>query len=362
MERARAIVCAVAVSVAAIPILAFGPKQNGLEWPHRAQFGSGSRAVKEVGEKELGEADRTAAYRGVAAWIDIYNRRPWQRPRRAVRRMSARGVQTLFLQTGNYSSRGPVHRPRAVARFISAAHRRDMKVVAWYLPGFHRMKLDTRRTLAAARFRGPHGERFDSFALDIESPIVDSIARRNRRLLRLSDRLRREVGGSYPLGAIVPDRGSLYWPNFPYKRVAGRYDVFLPMAYFTFRAHGRGRVTRYIARNIRSIRREVSDRRVAIHVIGGIAGHTTESEMRGFVSSVRAHGAVGASLYDFPITKGYEWRQLRKLRERERAPRRGPSPPGPRDRRQRKREEARESSLPRSGTFRDALDTSLRLP
>jgi hypothetical protein len=249
-----------------------------------------------------------------------------------------------------------------VARFIAAAHHREMKVVAWYLPGFHRMERDTKRTLAAVRFRGPHGERFDSFALDIESPIVDSIARRNKMLLRLSDRLRREVGGSYPLGAIVPDEGSLYWPNFPYERVGRRYDVFLPMAYFTFRAHGRGRVNRYIAKNIRGIRREVSDPKVAIHVIGGIAGDTTASEMRGFVSSVRAHGAVGASLYDFPITRRYEWRQLRKLRVRERAPRRGPSPPGPQDRRQRRREEGRESLRPRYGTPPDELDTTLRLP
>jgi hypothetical protein len=357
VERARAIVCAAAVVIAAIPILAFGPKQDGLEWPDLARFG-----VRRPAAGDAPEVDRTDAYRGVAAWIDIYNRRPWRWPGHSIRRMSARGVRTLFLQTGNYSSRRPVHRPRAVARFIGAAHRHDMKVVAWYLPGFRRMERDTRRTLAAVRFRGPHGERFDSFALDIESPIVDSIARRNKRLLRLSHRLRREVGRSYPLGAIVPDRGSLYWPNFPYRRVGRRYDVFLPMAYFTFRAHGRERVNRYIRWNIRSIRREVSDPNVAIHVIGGIAGDTTKSEMRGFVSSVRAHGAVGASLYDFPITKGFEWRQLRRLRERVRAPRRGPSRPGLGDRRQPKREEGREFSRPRSETPRDALDTTLRLP
>lgn len=361
MERARATVCAVVVAVAAIPVLAFGPKQNGLAWPGLAHVRprSGVPHAKNIREK-----DRLAAYRGVAAWIDIYNRRPWRWPRHAVRRMSGRGVETLFLQTGNYSSRGAVHRPRAVARFIAAAHRRGMRVVAWYLPGLRRMELDTRRTLAAVRFRGPHGERFDSFSLDIESPIVDSVARRNRRLLRLSDRLRREVGSSYPLGAIVPDWGSLYWPNFPYRRVERRYDVFLPMAYFTFRAHGRARVNRYITRNIRTIRQKVSDREVPIHVIGGIAGYTTEGEMRGFVSSVRAHGALGASLYDYPITKQYEWRELRRLtlKERGRAPRHGPSRRAQRDRRPRKREAERESSRPRSGTSRDALDTTLRLP
>ncbi|MGH2695000.1 MAG: hypothetical protein ACRDJJ_09350, partial [Actinomycetota bacterium] len=273
MERARAIVCAAAVAVAAVPALAFGPKQNGLSWPGLAHLRPRTGVPHAKG---LREAKRFDAYRGVAAWIDIYNRRPWRWPNNAVRRMSARGVETLFLQTGNYSSRGAVHRPRAAARFIAAAHRRGMRVVGWYLPGFRRMGLDTRRTLAAVRFRGPHGERFDSFSLDIESSIVDSIARRNKRLLRLSDRLRREVGSSYPLGAIVPDRGPLYWPNFPYRRVGRRYDVFLPMAYFTFRAHGRARVNRYITRNIRTIRRKVSDRKVPIHVIGGIAGYTTE--------------------------------------------------------------------------------------
>jgi hypothetical protein len=252
------------------------------------------------------------AYRGVAAWIDIYNARPWSEPARAVRRMHHRGVTTVFLQTGNYASRGPIYRPRAVTRFLAAAHRRDMKVVAWYLPSFRKLKIDLRRSLVAVRFRRG-GERFDSFAMDIESPIVDSISVRNRRLRWLSWRLRRAIGRKYPLGAIVPDYGSTYWPRFPYRAVARRYDVFLPMAYFTFRTNGRGGVRRYIDANFRWIRRSLGKRDVPIHMIGGIAGITTPQEMKGFVKSVKDHKALGASLYDFPISAGYEWKELARI-------------------------------------------------
>jgi hypothetical protein len=315
MERARAIICAAIVTIAALPVLAFGPKQNGLPWPGLEQDRPQpfSQSGPQQSKDSRPTVDPLAAYRGVAAWIDIYNRRPWSHPERAIRRMTARGVRTLFLQTGNYTSRRAVYRPGATGRFLIAAHKRGVKVISWYLPGFRQMKMDIKRTLAAVRFRGPNGERFDSFALDIESPIVDDIARRNKRLLWLSKRLRRAVGDSYPVGAIVPDGTSTYWPHFPYKRVAKRYDVFLPMAYFTFRTHGRQRVNRYITQNIRKIRRMTSDRKVPIHVIGGIAGDTSKPDMRGFVSSIRKHRAVGASLYDFPITKRHEWRQLRRI-------------------------------------------------
>ncbi len=163
--------------------------------------------------------------------------------------MARDGVRTLYLQTGNYEQRTDLVRPHALGEFIDAAHAAGMRVVAWYLPSFLYPVQDTRAALAAIRFRSAKGERFDSFALDIEASLVHSVPLRSKRLLQLSARLRAAVGRRYALGAIIPSpvgirRHPTYWPRFPYRSLARYYDVFLPMAYATDR-HIRGiRATR----------------------------------------------------------------------------------------------------------------------
>jgi hypothetical protein len=228
--------------------------------------------------------------------------------------MKRRGVSTLFLQTSTYGIFHPVYKRDKVAKFLHAAHKRDMNVVAWYVPSFAHMKVDLRRVRHALRFKTVRGHRFDSFALDIEAAIVDDISTRNKRLLSLSRRIRKDVGRSYPLGAITPDPCcSTYWPKFPYKEVSKHYDVFVPMGYWTFRASGYEGTRRYTSRNIAIIRRETGDPRIPIHMIGGIADSAGKKDIRGFVSAIKKSGVIGASLYDFPITTKTAWKTLKAV-------------------------------------------------
>ncbi|MCA1706719.1 MAG: hypothetical protein LC808_27025 [Actinobacteria bacterium] len=252
-------------------------------------------------------------YRGLAAWVDIYDAWPYKHPTRVVRKMDRKRVRTLFLETGNYHSEGRVYRPSATSRLIEAAHRRGIRVVAWYLPGFARLKKDYRRAVAAIRFETEHGHRFDSFALDIEATIVEDIATRNRRLRRLARRLRHAVGPDYTMGAIVPEADALYWPKFPYIAVAREFDVFLPMAYFTFRTSGYKGVYDFISHNVRAIRAHTGDRSVPIHVIGGVAEDATVRETRAFVKAARDLRTNGASLYSFMSTTRRQWERLQNL-------------------------------------------------
>ncbi|MDQ3940183.1 MAG: hypothetical protein M3238_02405 [Actinomycetota bacterium] len=257
------------------------------------------------------------AYKRLGSWIDIYNHWPWRHPRRAVEKLHRKGVKTIFLQTSNYGAKVPIFKPRRIGRFIHAAHRRNMYVVAWYVPSFAHPKKDRRRSIAAIRFRNRSGERFDSFGMDIEATVVDHIWKRNRRLLGLSKWLRRKVGPDYPLGAITPDPvSSLYWPRFPYRRVRRLYDVFVPMGYFSFRARGYAKVRRYTVAGIRTIRKESGDPHAPIHVIGGIAGETKGLEVKAFVHAVKDNKVLGASYYDFTITTPEEWEQLRRIARR----------------------------------------------
>ena len=270
-----------------------------------------------------------SSYRDLGSWIDIYDSWPWAHPTLAVRKLHERGAHTIFLQTSNYGAKDPIFRPRQTARFLKAAHAREMKVVAWTVPSFANPQKDYHRARAAILFKG-RGHGFDSFGLDIEAAIVNNIWRRNKRLLDLSKQLRSLVGPDYPLGAITPDPvKSLYWPNFPYQRVNRLYDVFVPMGYFSFRAHGYKEVKRYTERSIRVIRRESKNPDVPIHLIGGIGGETEVSEVKGFVRAVRGNGVLGASYYDFAVTSEHEWEQLETIvQEPKPAPTPAPSAEG----------------------------------
>jgi hypothetical protein len=257
-------------------------------------------------------------YRGLGSWVDIYDKPAWKNPTRTVRAMAARGVRTLYIETSNYQRERKIKFASKQREFIEAAHESGMKVVAWYLPGFKDLQRDLTRTLAAIRFRTSQGEAYDSFALDIEAPLVASPALRTRRLLHLSAAIRRAVGPRYALGAIIPSPRGMqtnpdYWPHFPYRALLRTYDVFLPMTYFTWRVSGREGAHTYTTFNIRLIRSGTGVRNVPIHVIGGIADEATADETAGFVHSLRENGALGGSYYTFPITRPVQWSSLRTI-------------------------------------------------
>ena len=255
-----------------------------------------------------------APYAGLGTWLDIYATSYWDNPEQQVAAMARDGVKTLYLQTGNYDQ---LANRKELGRFIDAAHAHGLRVVAWYLPSFASPEQDARRALAAIRFRSARGERFDSFALDIEASIVTSEVLRNQRLLSLSERLRRAAGPGYALGAIIPSplgmiRHPHYWRSFPYRAVARLYDVFLPMAYFTdHHVHGIRRVRSYLAADVAVIRHRTGNPHVPIHLIGGISGSMTATDTTAFMRAVADCRPLGYSLYAFSVMRRGQWPKLR---------------------------------------------------
>ncbi len=255
-----------------------------------------------------------APYAGLGTWLDVYATSYWDNPEQQVATMARDGVKTLFLQTGNYSQ--DANRSE-LGRFVDAAHAHGIRVVAWYLPSFADPRHDLLSSLQAIRFRSAHGERFDSFALDIEASIVSSEPLRNQRLLHLSARLRRAVGPSYALGAIIPSplgiiRHAHYWRSFPYRALARLYDVFLPMAYFTDRhLHGIAKSRAYLAADVAIIRNKTGNPREPVHLIGGISGSMTAADTQGFMRAVADCRPLGYSLYAFSTMRPGQWPKLR---------------------------------------------------
>ncbi len=255
------------------------------------------------------------AYSGTGAWIDRYDFARLEDAQFAVAEMADHGIKTLYVETASWKvpNRVNIVAPQQTDDLIAAAHANDMKVVAWYLPGFLSLRTDMRRIRAALDFRTEDGQSFDSFALDIEANGLNPLWRRNAALLKLSRQIRREVGPDYELGAIVPDqlstsRGNVLWPAFPYAAAAKYYDAFLPMAYSTFnRARGSAGVYRYTLNNVRFVRRVTGK---PVHVIGGITDSMSHSEQTAVAHAARDAGAIGASLYKYPLYSPGSWAAL----------------------------------------------------
>lgn len=273
-------------------------------------------------------------YRGLGTWVDSYDFDPAYVPggitvaSADLVDMADHGVRTVFIQSSRSDRRatGLVSDPWLLAEFLLAADRTGLAVVAWYLPKWTDDDEDLDRLLAIDRF-SVLGRRFDGLAMDIEWN-RDGLGaiERSRRLVNLSDRLRRTVGDD-PLGAIVmppviTDEINLaFWPGFPWAELAPLYDVWLPMAYWSFRTEEHAEPEFYVSQNIRRLRADLGDPEAMVHAIGGIGAAdgsaivdpgeplATIDDLAPFVAALVAEGAVGGSIYDW-ATMGSRSRSL----------------------------------------------------
>ena len=260
-------------------------------------------------------AGKLDLYRGLGSWVDIYDTKAWDNPTAAVADMAAHGVRTLYVETGNSRSSFAIFNPTGQQAFIRECHAHGMRVVAWYLPDLKPGSADFSRISQAIAFTTADGQKFDSFALDIESTVVSSEAERNRNLEALTKQIRALVGRAYPLGGIIPSPVGIakkagYWDAFPYSMVASYYDVFLPMAYYTYHGSTATAAGADALANVRILRSQPGCATVPIHMIGGIAENSSAGEVKAFVSAVRQTKCFGASLYGWPGTSAAHWQAL----------------------------------------------------
>lgn len=285
-------------------------------------------------------------YRGLGAWVDIYD--DVLDPIAAIDEMVHRGVKTLYLETNNYHSRGEpntctygpdvdIRYPETVEKYLDRAHARGINVVAWYVPGLADMDRDIKRTLAAIKFVTKAGNRFDGYAADIEvrgefgckglSGDDQRIAF-NSGIVEYNRRLRAAGGTEQVLGAIVVDaknneRVPTRWAGFPWGDIAGRYDVIMPMAYWSVNPANGGcpgadlDTAGYIGQ-VASKTTTLMGLAKPMHHIGGIADCITTSETAGYVTGASAVGSLGVSLYDFSTMEEHSerdalWAELSKF-------------------------------------------------
>jgi hypothetical protein len=251
-----------------------------------------------------------APFRGLGAWVDIFDDAGWADPAGTVATMASLGVRTLYLETCNYRCKNALHREDVMGGWIDSAHANGMRVVAWYLPDFDALGRDLQRSMAAIDFRTASGQAFDGFALDIEARVVTPVAKRNARILELSRKIRAQAGRRYPLGAITPPWFYEWGGPFPYRGLANTYDAFLPMSYFSGRTNSAQGARVNTSRDIEVIRQGTGSNKTPIHAIGGIADKLNEKETGAFVRTALRRNAIGVSLYDYFTSGPEDWRQL----------------------------------------------------
>ena len=258
-------------------------------------------------------------YKGLGTWLDVYDPTAFANPEATATAIASHGVKTVYVETSNSKQTVDIVRPDALGRLVDALHRNEIEVVAWYLPSLVKPALDLRRSLAAMRFVTPDGGGFEGFALDIEVPNVKNPTVRNARVLALSRQLRAVAAPDFGLGAIIPSPRGMelrptYWPGFPYAQLAGLYDAFLPMTYFTGTVRGPDAVYGYLARSLAILRSKTQNPDLPIHMIAGIADRATLAEVQSFAQLVSDDTLIGGwSLYDFLTTRAAEWHALAGL-------------------------------------------------
>jgi hypothetical protein len=257
------------------------------------------------------------AYRKLGAWIDVFDYaiRDCIDPVSAVDSMARRGVTTLYLQTSRWKQPQDIVWPEAVDLFLQRAHRRGIRVIGWYVPGFGDLDRDVRRSLAVLAYISPQGHRFDGFAADIEARNeVGTREAFNAGIAEYSRRLRSSVAPGTVLGAIVVDarnneRAPGRWQGFPWPEIGAQFDVIMPMAYWTVTKgapppclQSQYDVPSYIADVVRKTE-ALMGRSRPMHVIGGIGDCATADEVAGYVRQARESSSIGGSFYDFATTE-----------------------------------------------------------
>lgn len=268
-----------------------------------------------------------SAFKKLGAWVDLYDYETTD-PVAASADMAAHGVKTLYLQTARWNKPAPddpnVFQDMPLAeRWVHAAHANGMRVVGWYLPAYEDMGRDVTRTKAIATYRTSAGQRFDALAIDIEyKGQMSSLSEWNAAIVEHIRRVRSKVGALYPVAAIVPSALAMEiypqnWVGFPWKGIANYANVFMPMAYWSYRhdcdskpqhcAYG------YTAGNVQRVRELTGKPGLPVHVIGGVSDAINTQEVSDFVKAALAVKVYGASLYDYRTTKAAYWAPLQKL-------------------------------------------------
>lgn len=266
----------------------------------------------------------TLVFRKLGTWVDLwdYNGSTSEATIEArIADMDARGVRTLYLQTGRWNTAAFAY-PTQAGIWIDKAHAAGIAVVGWYLPAYSEyLSQDILKTAAIASFAGPSGGRFDGLAIDIEYRVKNDS--KSEFFSGISSHLagvRSRVGLVFPVGAITfspldMDRWTAGWDGFPWSSVAKYADAVMPMGYWSVssnRTRCSGGQPQYCPYQftLQNVLRTRSATGLPVHEIGGVGNAITAAEVSQYVQAERDAHAWGGGIYDYGVTEPAFWAPL----------------------------------------------------
>jgi hypothetical protein len=264
---------------------------------------------------------RAETFMGLGAWWDVYDWSPTftrgAAPLRVsdVDRLAAAGVQTLYIQTATFRNPATVLDVTTLRAIIARARAKKVKVVGWYLPQFLDVQVDLTRMVAAIRLG------LDGYAIDIESTDNPNVAARSQMLVN-EMRFLRGAFPNLPLAAVPvtpvvwDELNRSWWPSFPYKELARWCDVWMPMAYWTYRDAGSPwrDPYRYVSESVTRLRVRTGVKWLPVHPVGGLSSLMSTADANAMHRAMADTYAIGGSLYDDVSTPAGLWPSLRQFR------------------------------------------------
>jgi len=264
---------------------------------------------------------RALTFKGLGTWWDVYDWSPTFTRGAAplgvgdVDRIANSGVQTLYIQTATYRHPDTVLDPALLGSIVARAHARNMKVVGWYLPQFLDVNFEVNRMATAIRMG------LDGYGIDIESTDNANVAARSAALLAETRQLRALFPttplASVPVTPVIWEQlNTSWWPSFPYREMAQMVDVWMPMAYSTYRAAGSEwhDPYRYVSESVTRLRTLTGMPGLQVHPIGGLASLMSNADVDAMGRAMTDTSSIGGSLYDDVSTPAGLWPSLSQFR------------------------------------------------
>jgi hypothetical protein len=245
---------------------------------------------------------------GTGMWIYEWRRTNHGDAPSIVHRARKTGLSTLYLRTG--SSWDGLVGAAHLRRLLAATRGTDVRVVAWDFPRLRRPHRDAHRLAHAARVRIASGRHVAAVAPDIETPSEGTFnaSWRVRAYLRA---LRHYLPADVSILTAVPWPSRYRIGDYPYRAVAGRSDVLVPMAYWY-----NNRPADVTARSIGYLRRfhrpvqpvgQGYDGRLDVP---GLRHNNLRRQVPMFFRTAHRHGARAVSLWSWQAASPAAWRAL----------------------------------------------------
>lgn len=228
------------------------------------------------------------------------------------------GLTHLFVRVG--SGRSGLNTLNEAASILPHAHKRNIRVIAWYFPYFNNIPADVARSVTAMNTTR-YGQRFDGFAADIESANGSALSATTADTY--SRALRAALPAAY-LIAVPPRPTEHTLKRFPYDSVIPHYDAVAPMVYW-------GRFDP--AESVRSTMTFLSKYGKPVSPIGqtydmgsegGPKGNPPPHQIWAFMRESKRLGADGVSFWSWQHATAKNWWTIRQF---DWTPPKAPAPP-----------------------------------